>query len=178
MALAQCARGRRDRERPCSRGTTLVDEISPPKDVAIRGGQNEIKSLGSYLLHGAKHLIASPLWEAPVIVVLLDSSDRKRCVDAAAATEEFCSGQNTLATVEAGLWRRDEVPVRLARMVQGPSTPCKLSTMHLISSGTHAPTMCTLSTSVLSAPASSNSILRLGSSDRRAETAEPLVPPL
>lgn len=103
MGLAQCARGRRNRERPCSQGTTLVDEISPPKYLAIRGNQNEIKSLRSYLLHGAKHLLSTPLWEAPVIVVLLDSSDRKGCVDTAAAAEEFGSGQNTLATVEAGL---------------------------------------------------------------------------
>lgn len=53
----------------------------------------------AYLSHSAKHLLATPFREAPIVVVLLHPSNADGAVGAAAPTQEPASGKSALLAI-------------------------------------------------------------------------------
>lgn len=60
--------------------------------------------LWSYLFHGSKHFIAAPFGKAPIVVILLHSSNADGSVGATAPAEETSSWQITNLAVKSSLW--------------------------------------------------------------------------
>jgi hypothetical protein len=100
----------------------------------------------TYLLHGSEHLLSTPFWEAPIIVILLNSTNTDRAVAAAAATDETSTRYVARSPIQTRLRRSYNIPVRLALVIHGPSTSLQLFSGWSISQG-NSRTMCMLSIS-------------------------------
>lgn len=73
-----------------------------------------------YLSHSSKHLIATPFWESPVVIVLLHPSHTNCAIATTASTKKSTSGNVDCSTVQARNWRRDKIPIGLSFMVLSP----------------------------------------------------------
>ena len=79
------------------------------------------ESQGAYLPHGPKHLITTPFWKPPIIIVLFDSSYANSTVAATAAAQEPPTRDMALTTIQSGLVRCEDVPVGLILVVHRPA---------------------------------------------------------
>ena len=73
------------------------------------------------LLHVFEHLIASPLIQLPVIVILLGAPYTKRAVHATRSTKEASSADLDLAVVYLGHGLGNDVPVCFLIEILAPS---------------------------------------------------------
>lgn len=75
----------------------------------------------TYLVHALEELITTPALEAPVVIVLLRTTDDKGTVASRATAEELASAQLDLSVAGSAIWLRDDVPISLLVKVPGPT---------------------------------------------------------
>lgn len=76
---------------------------------------------GTNLAHILKELLTTPPVQAPIVVVLLGTTDAQRPIDTAAPAQELPAAQLDLAVIDPGHALADDIPIFIGVEVFGPS---------------------------------------------------------
>ena len=78
----------------------------------------------AYLFHDPEHLVATPIWRAPIIIILFYPPNANCAVAAAAPAQEPSTWDMALTAIQPRVWRGEDVPICLSLVVHCPPVQC------------------------------------------------------